>query len=79
MTIHALGTVAQIEALADQMSALADDIHKRVMKDIRAHQGGPINASERALARAGLVAVLATARRAGWARMPKPSSLPRTR
>lgn len=49
---NGLENVAQIEALADQLSAIADDIHTRVMRDIRAHGGGPINATEQAIARA---------------------------
>jgi hypothetical protein len=48
---NGLSTVAQVEALADQLSALADDIHVRVMKDIRAHQGGPVSDAEQAIAR----------------------------
>lgn len=49
---NGLENVAQIEALADQLSAIADDIHTRVMRDIRSHDGGPINATEQAIARA---------------------------
>ncbi len=49
---NGLSTVAQIEALADQLSALADEIHERVMKDIRDHKGLPISDVEQAIARA---------------------------
>lgn len=49
---NGLATVAQIEALADQFSAIADEIHVRVMKDIRAHKGGPISDIEQGIARA---------------------------
>jgi uncharacterized protein YgfB (UPF0149 family) len=47
-----VANVAQIEALADQLSACADQIHKRVMKDIKAHNGSPIGDAEQAIARA---------------------------
>jgi hypothetical protein len=47
-----LASAAQIEALADQMSAIADEIHKRVMHDIGGHKGGPLSEQEQALARA---------------------------
>jgi uncharacterized protein YgfB (UPF0149 family) len=47
-----VANVAQIEALADQLSACADEIHKRVMKDIKAHNGNPIGDAEQAVARA---------------------------
>jgi hypothetical protein len=49
---NGLSTAAQIEALADQLSAIADEIHARVMKDIKDHKGGPINEAEQAIARA---------------------------
>ncbi len=49
---HGLSTVAQIEALADQLSAIADEIHARVMKDIKDHKGMPISEAEQAIARA---------------------------
>lgn len=47
-----LSSAAQIEALADQLSACADEIHKRVMKDINGHNGTPISEVEKAIARA---------------------------
>ena len=46
-----LASVAQIEALADQLSACADEIHRRVMKDIHGHNGGPVSEVEQAIAR----------------------------
>lgn len=48
---NGLSTVAQIEALADQLSAIADEIHVRVMKDIKDHKGAPISEAEQAIAR----------------------------
>ncbi|MES2319448.1 MAG: hypothetical protein V4631_18360 [Pseudomonadota bacterium] len=48
---NGLSTVTQIEALADQLSAIADEIHKRVMKDINGHNGGPISEVEQTIAR----------------------------
>ena len=44
--------MAEIEALADQLSACADQIHARVMKDIKSHNGGPFSDAEQATARA---------------------------
>jgi hypothetical protein len=49
---NGLATVPQIEALADQLSVCADQIHARVMKDIKAHNGGAIGEAEQATARA---------------------------
>src|SRR5213595_396853 len=49
---NGLATVEQIEALADQLSACADEIHARVMKDIKAHKGGDISEAEQTVARA---------------------------
>ena len=49
---NGLASVAQVEALADQLSACADQIHARVMKDIKAHAGGPFSDAEQATARA---------------------------
>lgn len=48
---NGLASVAQIEALADQLSACADQVHARVMKDIKSHQG-PFSDAEQATARA---------------------------
>lgn len=47
-----LGSAAEVEALADQMSVIADEIHKRVMKEIKSHNGGPVSDAEQAAARA---------------------------
>lgn len=49
---NGLASVAEVEALADQLSACADQIHVRVMKDIKAHTGGPFSDAEQATARA---------------------------
>ena len=49
---NGLSDAAQIEALADQLCACADEIHKRVMKDLNAHNGGPISETEQTIARA---------------------------
>jgi hypothetical protein len=49
---NGLASVPQIEALADHLSACADEIHARVMKDIKAHNGGPFSDAEQATARA---------------------------
>jgi hypothetical protein len=48
---NGLSTAVQIEALADQLSAIADEIHARVMKDIREHQGAPVSDAEQAIIR----------------------------
>ena len=49
--LNGLATVPQVEALADQLSACADDLHARVMKSIKTHQGEFTDA-EQATARA---------------------------
>jgi hypothetical protein len=49
---NGLASVAEIEALADQLSVCADQIHARVMKDIKSHNGGPVSDAEQATARA---------------------------
>ena len=46
-----LSSVPQIEALADQLSAVADDIHARVLKDMVSYQDRTATAAEQALAR----------------------------
>jgi hypothetical protein len=61
---NGLSTVAQIEALADQLSAIADEIHARVMKDIRDQKGAPISEAEQAIARALLEDEIALRQRA---------------
>jgi hypothetical protein len=48
---NGLASVAQIEALADELSACADQLHARVMKDIKSH-AGPFTDAEQATARA---------------------------
>jgi hypothetical protein len=48
---NGLSSVAQIEALADELSACADQIHTRVMKDIKAHDG-PFTDAEQVTLRA---------------------------
>ena len=47
-----LASVAQIVELADQLSACADELHERIMRDIRAHDGGVVPAHVQATARA---------------------------
>jgi hypothetical protein len=49
---NGLSSVDQIEALADQLSLCADEIHARVMASIKAHKGGPISDAEQTAARA---------------------------
>ncbi len=48
----ALSRVEDVEALADQLSASADALHKRIMAEIRKHKGAPISDAEQAAARA---------------------------
>lgn len=48
---QALASVTQVEALADQLSAAADEIHVRVMKELSAYQNRPATDAEQALAR----------------------------
>ena len=47
-----LATVEQIVELADQLSACADRIHERVMRDIKAYKGGPVPEAKQNAARA---------------------------
>jgi hypothetical protein len=49
---EALATAHQVEELADRLSACADSIHERVMRDIRRHEGDDVPASEQTAARA---------------------------
>lgn len=51
---QALSTAAQVEQLADQLSACADNIHTRVMRDINRHKGGDVPEPEQTAARAML-------------------------
>lgn len=47
-----LATVAQVEELADQLSACADRIHERVMREIKSYKGGPVPEAQQDAARA---------------------------
>lgn len=47
----ALASVAQVEALADQLSAAADEIHARIMLDMKAYKERSASPAEQALAR----------------------------
>jgi hypothetical protein len=47
-----LATVEQITELADQLSACADRIHERVMRDIKAYNGRPVPEARQNAARA---------------------------
>lgn len=47
-----LASVPQIVELADQLSACADQLHERIMRDIRAWDGGVVPAHVQACARA---------------------------
>lgn len=47
-----LASVPQIVELADQLSACADQLHERIMRDIRAYDGGIVPAPVQATARA---------------------------
>ncbi len=45
-----LSTISEVEALADQLSANADALHKRLMKEIKAHVGA-FNDADQAVVR----------------------------
>jgi hypothetical protein len=47
-----LATVDQIVELADHLSACADQIHERVMRDIKAYKGQPVPEAQQDAARA---------------------------
>ena len=47
-----LASVPDIVELADQLSACADQLHERIMRDIRAYDGGPVPDKVQATARA---------------------------
>ncbi len=47
-----LASVPQIVELADQLTACADQLHERIMRDIRAYDGGIVPAHVQATARA---------------------------
>jgi hypothetical protein len=59
-----LATAVQIEALADQLTLAADELHERVMKSIKAHNGDSISEAEQAVARLLLEDELALRQRA---------------
>ncbi|WP_322403239.1 hypothetical protein [Massilia luteola] len=61
---EALSTARQVEELADELSACADSIHDRVMRDIRRHHGEDVPESEQAAARALLNAEMELRQRA---------------
>jgi hypothetical protein len=61
---EALSTAHQVEELADQLSACADGIHQRVMRDIRRHKGGDVPQQEQDAARALLDAEIELRQRA---------------
>lgn len=61
---EALSTARQVEELADKLSACADGIHERVMRDIRRHNGGDVPEPEQAAARALLDAEIELRQRA---------------
>lgn len=46
-----LATAVEVEALADQLTVAADELHTRVMKSIKSHGGDPISEAEQAVAR----------------------------
>ena len=60
----ALSTAHQVEELADQLSACADGVHQRVMRDIRRHKDGDVPDDEQAAARALLDAEIELRQRA---------------
>ena len=37
-----LSSVDQVTELADQLSSCADQLHERIMREIRGYQGGPV-------------------------------------
>jgi len=51
-----LASAAQVEQLADQLSACADNIHARVMRDINRYHGADVPETEKGAARALLEA-----------------------
>ena len=61
---EALSTAHQVEELADQLSACADGVHQRVMRDIRRHKDGDVPENEQAAARALLDAEIELRQRA---------------
>jgi hypothetical protein len=61
---EALSTAHQVEELADKLSACADSIHQRVMRDIRRHHGEDVPEPEQTAARALLNAEMELRQRA---------------
>ena len=47
-----LSTVADVEALADQLSVIADELHQRIMEEIRRDRDKPPSATRQAALRA---------------------------
>lgn len=47
-----LSTPADIEALADQLTACADELHQRIVRSVKDHKGKPVSEAEQAIARA---------------------------
>lgn len=47
-----LSSVAEVEALADQLSLIADELHKRIMKEIQQDRSKPPSATRQAALRA---------------------------
>jgi hypothetical protein len=64
--VEALSTAKQVEELADKLSACADSIHERVMRDVRQSQDqhGEVPESEQSVARALLDAEIELRQRA---------------
>ena len=48
----ALATVSHVEQLADQLSDCADELHVRIVREIKAHGNKPMSDAEQAAARA---------------------------
>jgi hypothetical protein len=51
-TDAALATVDHVEQLADQLSDCADELHVRIVREIKAHGNAPMSDAEQAAARA---------------------------
>lgn len=49
---HGLSTPAEIEALADQLSTCADELHASIVRAVKAHNGGAIGEADQTAARA---------------------------
>lgn len=47
----ALSTPAEVEALADQLSASADALHRRIVQDLAARKGAPVPDADQAVLR----------------------------